>query len=481
MRQVRGILIALLLALAACGGGGDSTADTLARAKAEAKKVAPDAVLVSIEFSNFGFATGANGIPDMTKAGPPQLALFNFHAPGAAKGLRVVADINRAPLPAEFAKLQEQQGYKDVRVEQGDVPYTPFTLPLPDAIGDLDKAIAAARDTIQEECAGGPQFSTCSLVQSAELHMHWAGQEDKTGTPVWTVSFGQNPKTYETVRRLIADAGDQPYTGGDAQRLSYDQKDEAPLHEVDLKVGRDFDALWPLVVAAVQKQDPLYAPYAVSLITYLEDARQYAGGNAELAEAHIVFARLTPSLIWDEVEAHVGWRNRSSDDAVLFFSEPRRHAMGEPRPVTLKEGELPKAAPALKDLLANFPKDYAEVITSWSEGCEDILTFLPDVTMWRCGVMGENKTKTDLVFLWLTHQGNPAWKSGRAPLPAEFAAVTEQAPKESWVWWTRVKHPDEWAYFLLDAATGKPAPGFCTTPDTGAGAVRFTECRTARP
>ncbi len=115
MRLFRALLIASLLAAAACGRG---PSDAVERARAEAKKVDPDAALVQIEFTHFGFATGRDGIPDMTKAGPPRMALFNFYSRASGKGFRVVADMNRPAMPAEMEKAMRKQGYKDMRVEQ---------------------------------------------------------------------------------------------------------------------------------------------------------------------------------------------------------------------------------------------------------------------------------------------------------------------------------------------------------------------------
>lgn len=476
MRLIRALAIAVLLAPAACGGGDSD--DLLDRARAEAKKVAPDAALVQIEFSNFGFATGRGGVPDMTKAGPPKNALFNFYSPATGKGFRVVADINREPPPAEIAKVMRERGYKDMRVEHAEVPYTPYTLPLPDEIGDMSRAVEAARDTIDKDCAGGdPRMSTCRLQQSAELHMHWSGPKDEGGTPVWTVTFGQNPKTYADVRRTVEDRSYDLYAAGDAQTGDYNDRATKPLRQADLRVGHGFDALWPKVVAEVRKQDPLYAPYAVSLITYLRSVRA-AGGKAVVSEAHIQFARLTPSLIWDEVEAHVGWRDDSDDDAVLFFSPPRRHSdPNEARPATLKADELPEAEPALRALLKNFPDKYAEVTSTWSKGCDDVLTFVPGLKMWRCGVYVETKRLSDLVFLWLSRQGNPYWQSGRAPLATEYRAVAAGTPKGGWAWWTRVKHPERWEYFLIDAKSGRPDKGFCTNPNTGLNTIQQLPCK----
>jgi hypothetical protein len=140
MRLFRALLILSLLALAACGSGGGTSSDLAERARAEAKKVDPDAALVQVEFTDFGFATARDGLPDVTKSGPPKTALFNFYSP-SGKGLRVVADINRPPMPAELEKAMRERGYKAMRVDQGKIPYSTFMLPLPEKIGDMSRAI----------------------------------------------------------------------------------------------------------------------------------------------------------------------------------------------------------------------------------------------------------------------------------------------------------------------------------------------------
>jgi hypothetical protein len=474
MRRLPIFLLGVLLALAGCGGS--KAEDTLVRARDEARKIDPDAALVEVDFSGFGFATSGSGIPDMSKAGPPKLAVFNFYSAKTGKGFRVDADINRDPMPADMQKTMEQQGYKDIRVEQGAVPFSPYTLPLPETIGDLDHALAAAGKTLDQDCAGeDPKLSTCRLVQDAELHMAWAGPQSAGGKPVWSISFGQKPNSAETVRRVIADGSYDTYDGGDAQAVDLSGLDLKPLHSVDIKAMPDFDSVWPAALAAIRQQDPLYAPYAVSLVTYLSDVAD-AGGKAVVSEVHIQLARVTPSLLWDAMEAHIAWRQGAADDAVVFFSDPRRQAFGDPKPMTLQPDELPKADPALEALLGNFPKGYTEVKTTWSQGCEDIMSFVVGLKMWRCGVYLPNEEHTDLVFLWLTGEGNPLWESARAPIASEYSAVAANTPKGGWAWWTRVKHPEAWAYFLTDAKEGKADPGFCTTPNNGLDPIEQRSC-----
>src|SRR5438445_10819861 len=77
----------------------DTPADVVQRALGEAKRVAPDLRLVQLQFLGFAFATGKNGIPDMTREGPPRGAVFYFLAPSTA--LRVFIRMNRdAQYPA---------------------------------------------------------------------------------------------------------------------------------------------------------------------------------------------------------------------------------------------------------------------------------------------------------------------------------------------------------------------------------------------
>lgn len=97
--------------------------------------------------------------------------------------------------------------------------------------------------------------------------------------------------------------------------------------------------------------------------------------------------------------------------------------------------------------------------------------------MWRCGVDVANQERSDLVFLWLTRQGNPHWQSGRGPLGSEYRAVSAGTPKDGWAWWTRVKHPDYWEYFLMDAMSGRANKGLCTNPNTGRNTIQVRVCR----
>lgn len=470
------LALAFIAMFAASGGAfaADDPAAVIRRARAEARTVAPDAELVQIEFLHFGFAAGPGGLPDMSRPGPPKMAVLNFLSKTALVAFRVVVDINRDPAPREIAEAMRARGYKDLRVERGQVPFSPFTLPIPERIGDMNRAIETAARSVAADCAGAA--GGCGLVSSAELHMHWTGPADKTGTPVWTIAFGQDPRTLKSVLRTIDATTGRAFVGRDLQPASYNDHATAPLQPVNLTVGHEFDAMWRAVVAAVRKQDPLYEPYAVSLLTYLRDRRR-APDRVHVAEAHIQFSRQTPSLMWDDLEAHVGWRPDAEDQAFVFFSEPqRRIAPGQQFPITLDYEKLPPSRAALKSLLDRFPENYAEIITTWSKGCEDLPTFTPGTHMWRCGVYVPTRTRTDLVFLWLTRAGNPHWPSGRAPLAGAYRAVQDAAPGDAWVWWTRMLRPEYSQYFLASVRGDRPLVAVCTNPGSGATPVRRRDC-----
>ena len=63
-----------------------------AQARGEAKKWQTNAALVQIELTGFGFASRPSGIPDMTHAGPPRLAMIPSGNP--------IAIARRSEIPA---------------------------------------------------------------------------------------------------------------------------------------------------------------------------------------------------------------------------------------------------------------------------------------------------------------------------------------------------------------------------------------------
>jgi hypothetical protein len=164
------------------------------------KKWHSDAGLVQIEVSDFGFAAGPSGVPDTTKAGPPGMVLFSFISPSAHEAIRIVAQPNLTP---EQLKFLASHGAGPLRVEHLSTPYSPYTLPVTEAFIDPEQAIAKVQKDVGPECAGTSlEARSCGLVQGAELHVFWSGHGE-TGTPVWTVRFGQNPKTLQTVTREV--------------------------------------------------------------------------------------------------------------------------------------------------------------------------------------------------------------------------------------------------------------------------------------
>src|SRR5262245_36213637 len=261
MKRLRcGLLVLLVMSCTSHPGGAVRQFATQARA--EARKWQPDAQLVQIEVSNFGFAVDKSGIPDMTKAGPPGMVLFHFLSPSAQQALRIQAQPNLTPEQLQFLRAR---GVGPLRVEPLPTPYSPYTLPIPDKFLEPEPAIAQAQKDIAGDCAEAvPGQSSCALVQQAELHMYWHGTAGDAGRPVWKISFGQHPKTLRIVSRevdamsgaLVAlkdlQAGtltpDEDTTGGRGLNLA--------------NVGNDFDAVWRAVNQAVATQDPLYKPYA---------------------------------------------------------------------------------------------------------------------------------------------------------------------------------------------------------------------------
>ena len=78
-------LAALLLISCNSHAGGRSIPQLVNQARAEARKWQPDAQLVQIEVSDFGFALGPFGIPDITKARPGHDAV-QFHISISTRG-----------------------------------------------------------------------------------------------------------------------------------------------------------------------------------------------------------------------------------------------------------------------------------------------------------------------------------------------------------------------------------------------------------
>ena len=176
-----------------------------AQARGEAKKWQTNAALVQIELTGFGFASRPSGIPDMTHAGPPRLAMFSFISPSIPRGiLRVSVRINEPPLPAAQQQARNAMGYKTVMVDV--LPSAPPSkLPLPANVeSTFPQALARASEDLGKDCArGDPKMSSCTLVQTAALHMYPRDQADTVGRPAWTIRFGQHPRFRDTVSRVV--------------------------------------------------------------------------------------------------------------------------------------------------------------------------------------------------------------------------------------------------------------------------------------
>jgi len=495
--SVTGLLVLLLLTLVgstSVPAATENPSDVIQRARTEAKKVAPDLRLVQLQFMNFGFAQGASGRPDLTREGPPTGALFDFFSSRMA--VRILIRMNRdTRYPPDVYRQLRERGVPmapDIEVKTLAEPHSPFTWPLPDTVLDIDKAIDTARSAITADCAGdGSTTRGCRLVQHAELHMHWNERGD-TASPVWRITFGQHPRTLESVKRDVDAKTGRLIRNEGAPPTSFTEPDLKPerLTRVLLPVGRTFDSLWAAVNEAVRKQDPRYKAYAVTLVTHLRDYQRSPNGGY-LSQAHIRLARATPSWIWDDLEAHLLWR--ADAQAVLDFSTPERfQGPRQSVPMTIDSGKLASADSTLRALLDQFPSGYFEEYTAfeWDDGCRQVWSnTVESPVTWQGdrvqrtttvhSICGEFRTKyhrTDLVYFWLSHQPNRMWLYGVGPIKSEYEMVRAAALKDAWTWWTRVKHAAYWQYFMVDTATGKSATQ-CTAPNDGSSPVAMRACR----
>jgi hypothetical protein len=205
---LRRVALAASLVVALSATSDADTANSLAHlateARVEAHKWRADAELVQVELLAFDFGMGPSGYPDVSKTGPPRGALFHFLSPSTHQGLRVLADMSRGTW----------------RAEPLSAPSSPFTRSIPTDVSlNFEQAIAQAKTTLGNECTGGdPLTSSCGVVTGAELHIETGGSSLSSGTPVWTVHFGQNPRTLRDVSRaveartgrLIASQSNQP-------------------------------------------------------------------------------------------------------------------------------------------------------------------------------------------------------------------------------------------------------------------------------
>jgi len=184
----------MCLAVFVMAFSGTSNADTIvslpslaAQARVEAHKWRADAELVQVELLAFGFGMGPSGYPDVNKTGPPGGALFHFRSPSSQQAVRVSADTQRGTVRAELLSG----------------PVSPYSYGIaPDVSLNFEKVVTQAKAALGSECTGGDPLTSrsCSIVTGAELHMATDGSSSRG---VWTIRFGQNPRTLRGVSRTV--------------------------------------------------------------------------------------------------------------------------------------------------------------------------------------------------------------------------------------------------------------------------------------
>src|SRR5207247_1161431 len=104
-----------------------------------------------------------------------------------------------------------------------------------------------------------------------------------------------------------------------------------------------------------------------------------------LAETALQYARITPSLYWDDRIVHVKWAGAT---AMVDMSPavPRR-APEEPMPRTMEYQRLSGQETTLRHIVDVFPPGYAEQYTTWERGCQNVMTPSPNIRQWECGVL----------------------------------------------------------------------------------------------
>lgn len=475
-------LVMLLLFMSAfalsnvgCAKVDEPIARTRAQAQAEARKWQSDAQLVAIELFGFGFATDpSTHIPDMTKSSPPGAVMYSFFSPSAKDGIRVSVKLQE--MPEEMKKMLAQRGVSQVQVEHFQSPWSPYTLPIPDEVGpNYQRVIDTAKKDIAEQCQGD-KYGGCQLVSGMELHMFWNGQGDKTGKPVWTIKFGQDPKTLKSVEREVDGATGEviafdPRKPSEQQGALFSGDKPNQLHNVSITAAEPgFQGLWRAINAAVKQQDPLYRPYSISLAANVRS--QVPGDVVHLGQMHVQYARITPSLVWDDMTAHVEGRGKTLN--VIFEQPQRKSAPLRPQPIPIDSDRLPNPDPTLQRFAGIFPKGYTEIYYSDYQGCTS--QTIGNLIKQECGVWMQQEHRTDVVFFWLTRQGNPWWNAENNPIASELAMVSGQVPKDAWVWWTRIKTGGVWKYYIVDADGGKALPNVCTNPNNGQNETRAQAC-----
>ncbi|HZS84148.1 MAG TPA: hypothetical protein VFA50_14835 [Stellaceae bacterium] len=443
--------------------GDDVVGQASERGRALASHWQSDARLVQVVVSGFGFAMGANGVPDVTKAGPPGNAVLYFYSPSAEKYFEVTALLN---LTAEQRKMMKQFGQDEMRGRPVDDSVSPFTLALPSGLVGFDRALAEARSAgLDKACAGAnPMISSCGKATQAELHLYWSG-EGESGTPVWTFAFGQHPTTLKTVTRQVDASAGKVVAIADKQATTLDiAEDDPAAQRRSLSIGgeRDFMTLARLAHDGMAKLDPLYKLYAVAVVLGLDENQATPNAKVRLAEAHFEFARTTPSRYWDNREVRVDFPT-GRQGTILYLPATRMAAPQQRKPVPIDFAKMPDADPFLRAIVKQFPRDYREQWTTYENGCEREMSISPSIHVTRCGVLIPIKHYTDRIYLWLQRTGNPYWYAQNGPSEPEFAFVSRHSPGHDWVWWGRVKHAEQWRYEIMDVDTRKEIVG-CTAP-----------------
>jgi len=181
-------LAVFVMAFSGTSHAAASLSSLAAQARVEAHKWRADAELVQVELLAFGFGMGPSGFPDVNKTGSPGGAVFHFRSPSSQQALRVSADMSRGTS----------------RAEPLSAPISPYTRGIPaDVSLDFERAIKQAKAALGTECTGGDPLTSrsCTVVTGADLHMESDGSTLSSG--VWTIRFGQNPRTLRGVSRSV--------------------------------------------------------------------------------------------------------------------------------------------------------------------------------------------------------------------------------------------------------------------------------------
>jgi hypothetical protein len=199
--------LSLLLLGTAPAVAADQVAAFVAQARAAAiSGWHPDARLVEVEVSGYGFVPDLTG-PVLRSDQTPKVALLYFYSPSAPDELlRVMFRFNFPPEQQAILRQRPELGRPRWEKLPGGRSLAPYTLPVPDGITDVtDAAALAERSGLQADCAGTNPAYGCAIITRAELHTYllWNGRS----VPVWRVGFGQDAQAKEIVRLVDAATG----------------------------------------------------------------------------------------------------------------------------------------------------------------------------------------------------------------------------------------------------------------------------------